>query len=118
MNRFPKIPFISILLILIGGDLLLDRLNLLYSTWYELLGTILMVQGVLFLVYGIADKKNSKTVSGLILSSAGVLFFFPSIIDQIDWCLFWDNLFIWWPAVLILIGIWILVRSWSKKTEN
>ncbi|MCA0446862.1 MAG: DUF5668 domain-containing protein [Bacteroidetes bacterium] len=118
MNRFPTIPFISILLIIIGGDLLFDRLNLLYTTWYELLGTILMVQGVLFLIYGIRDKNNSKTVSGVILSGAGVLFFFPAIVDQIDWDFIWDNLFTWWPAVLILIGLWILIKSWTKKSEN
>lgn len=117
MNRFPTIPFISILLIIVGGDLLLDRLDLLYSTWYELVGTVLMVQGVLFLIYGIRDKNNSKTVTGVILSGAGVLFFFPALIEQIDWYLVRENLQTWWPAILILIGLWILVKSWTRRSE-
>ncbi|MBN8705163.1 MAG: hypothetical protein J0L62_04770 [Bacteroidetes bacterium] len=117
MNRFPTIPFISILLIIIGGDLLLDRLNLLYSTWYELVGVILMVQGLLFLIYGIRDKNNSKTVTGVLLAIAGTLFFFPAIVDQIDWWLVRENLQTWWPAALVLLGIWILIRSLFRKPK-
>jgi len=117
MKKFPTIPFISILLIFIGGDLLMDRLDIYYVTWPELIGAILSAQGLLLVAYSFRDQQTSRAIWGILFMASGFLLFFPQIVNQVDWILIRDNIRVWWPLVFVLLGVWILLRSVFRKTE-
>lgn len=69
--------------------------------------TILIVLGIIFL-----SSDHNKT-TGLILLIIGVVFLIPELID-----ISYPIRRLFWPILLILIGVFIIIRSFSSNTSG
>lgn len=100
----------GVLLILAGGLLLLDQLNLLsFDLSHYLISwkTLLIGIGIITL----SNKQNRTT--GFILIGLGVLFWLPELLD---YRVRFSTVF--WPALLIGIGLIILTRRGDNGSKD
>ncbi len=56
----------------------------------------------------IDDKTGGRYLIGLILIILGLLFLFDNLLPAIDWAAFW-------PVILVLIGLWLVVKNFHKE---
>jgi len=117
MNRIPNIPFISIILIAVGVDFLLER-NHIYSDWNELAAVILAVQAFLLVIYSIRDKAVSKAVWALIFAGSAVVLYFPKYFDRYFWYDFEYMAEKYWPVAVIALGVWLVFKSFRKNKQS
>ncbi|HSH65675.1 MAG TPA: DUF5668 domain-containing protein [Bacteroidia bacterium] len=109
-SSFDRRIVAGLLLILAGGLLLLDQLDLIsYNLSHYLISwkTLLIGIGIITL----ANKQNRTT--GIILISLGVLFWLPELMD---YRIRFSTIF--WPALLIGIGLIILTRRGDGNDEK
>lgn len=117
MNRFPTIPFISIILIAVGVDYLLERNNI-YTDWNELAAAVLAVQACLLVVYSIRDKATSKAIWAVIFAGTATALYYQKYLDRYFW---YDIEYMaekYWPVAIIVLGAWLIVKSFRKNKES
>ncbi len=117
MKRIPTIPFISIILIAVGVDFLLEKNNI-YSDWNELVAVIFAVQAFLLVIYSIRDKAVSKAIWALIFAGSAVVLYFPKYFDRYFWYDFEYMAEKYWPTAIILLGAWLIVKSFRKNKQS
>jgi len=107
-NSTHKSPIIGVLLVIVGGFLLLDNLN-----WipFELRSYLFNWKGVLLIIGTVMLATKDKRTPGIILIIIA-LFFIST--DIFHW--YWNiNREIFWPAILIILGLVIIVRRGSTS---
>lgn len=100
----------GLLLVIAGGLLMLDKLNLLpFNLSYYLISwkTLLIGIGIIIL----SNRENRTT--GWIFISLGLIFWLP---DLVNYPIRLSTLF--WPAILIGIGLIILSHKGGKKLKS
>ena len=105
--------WLGILFIIIGGAWLLDNLNMIpdyIDRYFINWKTLLMLIG-LYLIVG-----RKKPEAGVIMIAIGGLF----LLDDLDYFHWRDILHIFWPMVVILIGLSLIMRRsyWGLKKKN
>ena len=101
---------LGIILIFIGGLFLLNSLDILDFRVSRIIFSfpfILLIIGILIMV------NSGKRVLGGILAGVGFIWLLPRIFPDID---LGPNVFI--PVLLILLGIYMIIKHSQKKTER
>ena len=109
-NSGDKRITLGFILIVIGGLFLLNTLDIVDFR----VSRIIFSGPFLLFIIGILIMVNSgKRVLGGILAGAGFIWLLPRIFPDID---FGPNIFI--PVLLILLGVYIIIKHSQKKTER
>lgn len=100
----------AVILIAIGSFLLLNKLHIFYLPWYIFTWQFLLI-GIGFILIITQDKWES----GVVLMTIGGAFLLPRVID-----ISFREVLQYWPVLLIVIGVVILVRHLDqpKNTNN
>lgn len=117
MKNFPNIPFIAIAFIAIGIDFLLDRVGNIYTEWYQVLGVICSIHGLMYIIYAFRDEKYGKLFWTFFYISLGAICFYWNQIDYFTWQTIGDYISFYWPVILIFLGIWMIIKSFRKKQK-
>lgn len=116
MKSFPNIPFIAIVFIVIGTDFLLEQYNY-FTDWNEVGGAILGIQAVLLFLYAWRDHSSSKAIWGGVFALSAATLFFPRYFDRFFWHDVWDYCSDYWPVALIVLGLWLVFKSFKRSSE-
>ncbi len=103
------IPFIGIFLIGLGLVFLFDRMNLIPESWRPIL---LSWQMLLIFIGTINVFKNHSRFAGIILILVGAAFLLPDVFN-----LPFETRQLIWPLVLILIGVFIVIKTQNSKRK-
>lgn len=98
---------LGIFLIVLGGFLLLDRMDVIMLPWFFFTWeAILITVGI----YQIAVRNRWE--SGIIIIAIGSAFLLPDIFNVT-----FREIFRYWPALLIIIGVVILIRHLDENNN-
>ena len=109
-NNVDKRITLGIILIFIGGLFLLNSLDIID---FRVSRIIFSAPFILFIIGILIMVNSAKRVLGGILAGVGFIWLLPRIFPDID---FGPNLFI--PVLLILLGIYMIIKHSQKKTER
>lgn len=116
MKSLPNIPFIAIVFIGLGVDYLLEK-NGIYTQWTQVFGTIFGIQTLLLFIYALRDHSSAKGVWAVICGIIAISFFFPDYFGYNFWLDVKYYFTSYWPILLILLGVWMVVKAIRKKTN-
>jgi uncharacterized membrane protein HdeD (DUF308 family) len=102
-------------LFLLGLVFYLDKYEFMLFAWWERWPVVLLCLGIAFLVHFIFNpSRKGALIPGIILIIIGLLFLYA------PFC--WYDLFNWtaklWPILLILLGIYLIVKSLKRNREH
>lgn len=109
-SRRDGVPFIGIFLIGLGLVFLFDRMNLIPEGWRHV---ILSWQMLLIFIGSINIFRNHSRFAGFILIIIGGAFLLPDIFN-----LPFETRQLIWPLILILIGVFIVVKTRNRKIPH
>ena len=99
-NSSDRKTVLAVVLIFFGTILLLNKLHFFFIPWYVFTWQFLLI-GIGFLLIVTQDKWEG----GIILMTIGTAFLIPRVFDVT-----FRELFTYWPVLLIVLGVVILVR--------
>jgi hypothetical protein len=100
--------FPGTLLLLLGFFFFLMEVGVLEDTMQDLWPLLLIILGAsLVMVFLFQPREWGHLIPGAILIVIGLLFFLWNY-RVISWRTM-DRIFHWWPVILVLIGIWLLL---------
>jgi len=111
--------FPSSLLVLLGLSFLIQQSHWFYRGFADGWPLFMISVGLAFIFAYLAqtNKGTGLLIPGGILTGLGTLFLLAEN-RIIDWHGLW-KIFNWWPVILIVLGLWLLLRkNPSKKTDK
>lgn len=99
-NSTDRKTVLAVVLIFLGTVLMLHKLHFFFIPWYIFTWQFLLI-GIGFLLIVTQDKWEG----GVILMTIGTAFLLPRVFDVT-----WREVFTYWPVLLIILGVVILVR--------
>lgn len=102
-------------LFLLGLVFYIDKYEYFLFSWWEWWPVVLLCLGIAFLVHFVFNpSRKGALIPGIILIVLGLLFLYAPL------C--WYDLFYWvaklWPILLILLGIYLIVKSLKRNKEH
>ena len=102
-------------LFLLGLVFYVDKYEYMLFSWWEIWPVVLVCLGIAFLVHYVFNpSRKGALIPGLILIVIGIVFLY------VPFC--WYDLWYWifrlWPILLILLGIYLIVRTLKRNREH